>query len=101
MDMIYQRMRHHANIMAVDIIETKLRDTCCVLQLQDDTQREECLRTLRKMKRIFTEHNKVMQRILCESSLAIQQSRKCQGLWLHSNDHVLKWRTHWLTAMSA
>ena len=66
MDMIYQRMRNHANMMAVDIIETKLRDTCCVLQLQDDTQREECLRTLRKMKRIFTEHNKVMQRILCE-----------------------------------
>ena len=66
MDMLYQRMRNYANMMAVDTIETKLRDPCCVLKLHDDTQRDECLKTLKKMKRLFTDHNKRMQRILCE-----------------------------------
>ena len=65
-DMLYQRTRNYANMMAVDTIETKLRDPCCVMQLRDDTQRDECLKTLKKMKRVLTDHNKRMQRILCE-----------------------------------
>ena len=66
MDMLYQRMRNYANMMAVDTIETKLRDPCCVLKLHDDTQRDECLKTLKKMKRLLTDHNKRMPRSLCE-----------------------------------
>ena len=66
MDMLYQRMRNYANMMAVDTIETKLRDPCCVLKLLDDTRCDECLETLKEMKRLFTDRNKRMQRILCE-----------------------------------
>ena len=66
MDMLYQNMRNYANMMAVDTIETKLCDPCCVLKLHDDTQRDECLKTLKKIKRSVTDHNKRMQRILCE-----------------------------------
>ena len=66
MEMLYQRMRNYANMMAADAIETKLRDPCCVLKLHDETQRDECLKTLKKMKRLLAAHNKRMQEILCE-----------------------------------
>ena len=66
MDMLHQRMRNYANMMAVDTIATKLRDPCCVLTLHDHTQRDECLKTLKKMKRLLREHNKSMQRFLCD-----------------------------------
>ena len=66
MDMLYQRMRNYANMMAVDTIATKLRDPRCVLTLRDHAQRDECLKTLKKMKRLLRERNKSMQRFLCD-----------------------------------
>ena len=66
MDMLYQRMRNYANMMAVDTIATELRDPCCMLTLHDHPQRDECLKTLKKMKRLLREHNKSMQRFLCD-----------------------------------
>ena len=66
MDMLYQRMRNYANMMAVDTIEAKLRDPCCMLLVNDAAQRQECLKTLKKMKRLLKEHNFTVQSILCK-----------------------------------
>ena len=66
MDMLYQRMKNYAEMMAVHTIETKLRDPCCTLLLHDNSQRHECLKVLKKMKRTLLHWNKRLQRLLCE-----------------------------------
>ena len=66
MDMLYQRMKNYAEMMAVHTIEAKLRDPCCTLLLHDDSQRHECLKALKTMKRTLLDWNKKLQRLLCE-----------------------------------
>ena len=77
MDMLYQRMKNYATMIAIEIFEPKLRDPCSKMcheeasAIESETQRGECLKVLGKMKRLLTDNMKSMQdRMLGESTEA-------------------------------
>jgi len=77
MDMLYQRMKNYATMIAIEIFELKLRDPCnkmCHEEASDsenETQRDECFKVLGKMKRLLADNMTSMQsRMLGESTEA-------------------------------
>ena len=77
MDMLYQRMKNYATMIAIEIFEPKLRDPCnkmCHEEASDsenETQRGECFKVLGKMKRLLADNMTSMQsRMLGESTEA-------------------------------
>ena len=77
MDMLYQRMKNYATMIAIEIFEPKLRDPCnkmCHEEASDsenETQRDECFKVLGKMKRLLADNMTSMQsRMLGESTEA-------------------------------
>ena len=77
MDMLYQRMKNYATMIAIEIFEPKLRgpwskmchDEASVIE--NETQRGECLKVLATTKRLLTDNMKSVQnRMLCESTEA-------------------------------
>ena len=77
MDMLYQRMKNYATMIAIEIFELKLRNPCnkmCHEEASDsenETQRDECFKVLGKMKRLLADNMTSMQsRMLGESTEA-------------------------------
>ena len=77
MDMLYQRMKNYATMIAIETFEPKLRDPCSKMcheeasAIESETQRGGCLKVLGKMKRLLTDNMKSMQdRMLGESTEA-------------------------------
>ena len=77
MDMLYQRMKDYATMIAIEMFEPKLRDPCSKMcheeasAIENETQRGECLKVLGKMKRLLTDNMKSVQnRMLGDSTEA-------------------------------
>ena len=77
MDMLYQRMKNYATMIAIEIFELKLRDPCnkmCHEEASDsenETQRDECFKVLGKMKRLLADNmTSIQSRMLGESTEA-------------------------------
>ena len=77
MNMLYQRMKNQAILIAIEIFEPKLRSPCSKMcygeasAIEDETQRGECSKIFEKMKLLLTDDIKSTQeRMLGQSTEA-------------------------------
>ena len=78
MDMLHQRMHNYATMIAIESFEPKLRDPCnkmCCGEAsasEDETQRSECCKTLRKLKRLLRDDiNSAQKTMIGETAEAL------------------------------
>jgi len=78
MQVLHQRMHNYATVIAIESFEPKLRDPCnkmCCGEAsasEDETQRSECCKTLRKLKRLLRDDiNSAQKTMIGETAEAL------------------------------